>query len=156
MVLLALEAIKGKHFIESHVVSWASIEQILLPKLIGFVSKQLKLELPKNIYKLGTQNINYIYLCISHDKSLYSSLEKGRILRNRIIHKLYKEKDLSAIKKLARESTTFNIDLQQEILGRLTGDVLIPSLNLYRDGWNDARKKIVVELEKLKTKPRKE
>jgi len=152
-VMIQIEkAIENKHFIEAEVLSWSTIEQILIPRLLKFIAGEFKMILPEGIYKLNSQSINYIYYCFSHDKKLYEKLEIGRGLRNQVIHKLFQENNIEKIKKIAKESTKASILIQEAIMERFSGKVLIPSLNLYRNGWNDCRMKTIEKLEKLKHK----
>lgn len=145
MVMLK-KAIEGKHFIEAQTLSWSTIEQILLPRLLGWIAKILKINLPKDVYRLNAQSINFLYLCISHDEKLYKKLEEGRKKRNKIIHKLTSLGGVESINNLAKDCTTTNILLQQEIMKRFDGKVLIPSINLYKDGWNDALNSVIKKL----------
>lgn len=139
-------ATKNKHFIEAHALSWTTIEQLLLPRLIGWIAKILKINLPKDIYKLNAQNINFLYLTISHDEALYKQLESNRKQRNKIVHKLVSLGDMKSINKLAKECTLAHLELQQEIMKRFNGQALIPSINLYRNGWNDALDSVIKNL----------
>lgn len=146
-IMLMLErAIKNKHFIEAQALSWSFVEQLLLPRLIGWIVKKLKLNLPKEVYKLNAQNVNFLYLCISHDQKLYKKLEESRKQRNKIVHNLTLLGDIKTINKLAKKCTKSNVLLQKEIIKRFSGEVLIPAINLYRDGWNDALNKILKKL----------
>lgn len=137
MVMLK-KAIMNKYFIEAQALSWTTIEQLLLPRLIGWIAKELKITLPEGVFKSNAQNINYIYLTISHDEELYKKLEESRKKRNRVVHKLTSLGNIKSINKLAIDCTETNLLLQQEIMKRFDGKVLIPSINLYKDGWNDA------------------
>ena len=141
MVMLN-KAVTNGHFIEAQVLSWSTIEQILLPRLIGWIAKALKVNLPKEIYKLNPWSINFIYLCISHDEDLYKQLEESRRKRNMMIHKLILLGDIKLINKFAGTCTKENILLQEAIVKRFKGEVLVPSINLYRNGWNSATEKI--------------
>lgn len=145
MVMLK-KAIENGHFIEAQTLSWATIEQLLLPRLIGWVAKVLKINLPKEIYKLNAQNINFLYLCISHDEELYKKLEESRKQRNKVVHKLTSLGDIKSIHKLAKDCTKTNVLLQRAIMKRFNGAVLIPSINLYKNGWNDALNKVLKEI----------
>lgn len=138
VMLMVKDAILNKSFIEAQTLSWATIEQLLLPKLIGWIAKVHKLNLPDEVYKLNAQNINLLYLMFSHDILLFQKLEQARKKRNEIIHRLTKLGDVDSVKKAAKESTMTNILLQEEIMKRFNGEVSIPSINLYRNGWNDA------------------
>ena len=149
MVMLK-KAIDGKHFIEAQTLSWSTIEQILLPRLLGWIAKILKINLPKDVYRLNAQSVNFLYLCISHDEKLYKKLEEGRKKRNKIIHKLTSLGGTESINNLAKDCTKTNILLQQEIMKRFDGKVLIPSINLYKDGWEDCRAEILRSLDKMK------
>jgi len=141
------KALTDRHFIEAQTLSWSTIEQLLLPRLIAWISKILKIELPKEVYKINAQSINYLYLCISHDHELYHKLEECRKQRNKIIHKLTSLGNAESINQLAKNCTKTNILLQQEIMKRFDGKVLIPSINLYKNGWNDA---LVLVRDKIK------
>ena len=138
IMTMLIKALKSDHFIEAQVLSWSSIEQLLLPRLIGWIEKELKLDLPKDVYKLNAQSVNFLYLCISHDHKLYEKLEECRKQRNKIVHKLTTLGDIKLINKLAKNCTSLNLLLQKEIMKRFSGEVLIPSINLYKNGWNDA------------------
>lgn len=145
MVMLK-KAIENKHFIEAQTLSWTTIEQLLLPRLIGWIAKMLKVNLPKDMFRLNAQNINLFYLAISHDENLYKKLEKSRKQRNKIVHKLVSLGDIKSINKLAKECTLIHIELQQEIMKRFDGQVFIPSINLYKNGWNDALGSVIKKL----------
>jgi len=56
---------------------------------------------------------------------------------------------MESINNLAKDSTITNILLRQEIMKRFDGKVLIPSINLYKNGWNDALNSVI---KKLKSK----
>jgi hypothetical protein len=75
---------------------------------------------------------------VHNDVKLFEKLEGARRKRNEIMHKLTTLGDASSIKKKAKESVQENILLQQEIMKRFSGKTPIPSINLYRNGWNDA------------------
>ena len=148
-IMIMLEkAVQNGHFIEAQALSWSAVEQLHLPRLIRWIAKELKLALPKEIYKLNAQSVNLVYFCISHDQKLYKRLEENRRQRNKIIHKLALQGDIESINKLAKECTKSHILLQQEIMKRFSGTVLIPAINLYRNGWNDA---LNTALDKIKT-----
>ena len=138
IMIMLKKAVKHKHFIEAQALSWATIEQLLLPRLISWIAKVLKINLPNEIYKLNSQNINFLYLCISHDEALYKKLEEGRKQRNKIVHRLTLLGDTTSINNLAKNCTKTNMLIQQEIMKRFNGIVFIPSINLYKNGWNDA------------------
>lgn len=154
ILLMVKRSIKDKHFIEAQALSWATIEELLLPRLIGWIAKELKLNLPKDVYKLNAQNINYIYLSISHDEHLYKKLEICRKQRNKITHQITKQENMKDIEKLAKLSTQSNLLLQREIMKRFSGEFLIPSINLYRNGWNMALDSVIknlkMEIEEIK------
>jgi hypothetical protein len=138
MMLMVENAINNGSLIEAQALSWASIDQLLLPRLIGWIAKIHKLVLPNQVLKLNAQSMNLIYLTLSHDVKLFEKLEGARRKRNEIMHKLTTLGDASSIKKKAEESVKENILLQQEIMKRFSGKTPIPSINLYRNGWNDA------------------
>jgi hypothetical protein len=143
------KAVDDKHYIEAVLLAWSNIEQIRLPRLIKFVADQLKVELPNDIQKLNLQTTNLLYYTLSHDKDLYLKLEKGRWYRNRIIHKMYKENSLSEIEKLSKEATKYFLkEIELGIRDRYNGETKIPSINLYRDGWNDALSQAVKIIKK--------
>lgn len=138
VMVMVKKAILNDSFIEAQTLSWATIEQLLLPRLIGWIAKVHKLVLPDEVYKLNAQSINLLYLTFSHDVELFKKLEDARRKRNEIMHKLTTLGDVASIKKMAKESTRVNVLLQQEIMKRFDGKIQIPSINLYRNGWNDA------------------
>ena len=144
-----LKSIERKNFIEAYIFSWATIEQAMIPRLIKFVAERLKIKLSKSIWASNQFIINQIYYCISHDKDLFNKLEKGRKLRNKIIHKMYTHDKLSSIKKEALKGIKHNhAKLMPSILDRLHGKVIIPSLTIYVKGWNDALKKAIEKIKK--------
>src|ERR1035437_9014530 len=146
-IMLHLEkSVDDKHPIESLLISWSMIEQISLPRLIKFVADRLKIELPSDIQRLNLQTTNLVYYCLSHDKLLFNQLEKGRKYRNEIVHQMDKEDSISKIEKNAAEATIFILEILKEINDRFAGKTLIPSINLYRNGWNDALSNIVDRL----------
>lgn len=149
MVMLN-EATKNKHFIEAQALSWTTIEQILLPRLIGWIAKVLGVDLPKDVSKLNAQSTNFLYLAISHDENLYKMLENSRKKRNKIVHRLVEIGNIKLINKLAIECTLAHLELQQEIIKRFDGKILIPSINLYRNGWNDAKDETIKHLKNIK------
>lgn len=148
IMAMLIKAIEDKHFIEAQALSWSTAEQLLLPRLIAWIAKILKVNLPKDIYKINAQNINFLYLCISHDEKLYRKFEESRKKRNKITHKLTSLGDTKSINKLAKDCTETNIMLQQEIMKRFNGEVLIPSINLYKSGWNDALDMAIKKIKK--------
>ena len=142
-------SIKNEHFIESVLLSWSHVEQVSLPRLILFVSDNLKVKLPKDFYRLNVQNLILLYYTLSHDKDLFDRLEAGRTYRNKVVHKLYKEENISNIQEQCREAVTYIVrEIHKPISYRFSGKVLIPSINLYQSGWNDALNKVINELEK--------
>lgn len=148
IMIMLKKAIKDKHLIEAQALSWSAIEELLLPRLIGLIARILKISLPKEIYKLNAQSTNFLYLCISHDEKLYKKLEKSRKQRNKIVHKLTSLGDIKSIIKLAKDCTKSSVLLQEEIIKRFNGDALIPSINLYKNGWNDALNSVIKKIRK--------
>jgi len=146
VMMMVKDAINNNSFIEAQTLSWAAVEQILLPRLIGWIAGKHKVNLPSEVYKLNAQSINLLYLTFSHDVELFNKLEQARKMRNKIIHELTKLGDILSIQGIAKESTLVNVTLQQEIMKRFSGEVQIPSINLYRNGWNDALGAITKEL----------
>lgn len=142
IMIMTKNATDNKHFIEAQALSWSAITELLIPRLIGWIAKCLKVDLPQEIYKLNCQNLNLLYFCISHDKTLFLKLELARKQRNKIVHNLSQIGDIKQIQKTAARCTQSNLELQKEIIRRFDGTVLIPSINLYKDGWNDAVKKL--------------
>ena len=138
VLLMVQTALDKKAYIEAQTLSWATIEKILLPRLIGWIAKEHNLALPNEVYKLNSQSINLLYLTLSHDVELFEKLEEARKMRNTIIHELTKLVDMNTIKKKALESGQANVLLHAEIMKRFSGEVIIPSMNLYVKGWNDA------------------
>lgn len=143
------EDLRKKHFVEAYIFSWATIEQVMIPRLMKFISGRLEIKLSKSVWGLNQYVINQIYYCISHDKDLFDKLERGRKLRNQIIHKMYRQDNLSSIQKRALKGVKYNHrKLIPSILDRFSGKVPIPSLTLYAKGWNDSLDKAIEELEK--------
>ncbi len=140
-------AIENKSFIEAQTLSWATIEQLFLPKLIAWIAREHKVNLPKKVYELNAQNTNLIYLTFSHDIELFQKLEQARKDRNNIVHELAKMGNIDSIKKAAKESTKTNVLLQGEIMKRFSGEFPIPSINLYRNGWNNALSSVLKKIE---------
>jgi len=145
IMLLLRDAIVDKHYIEAQSLSWSAIEEILLPRLIGWIAKIQKIKLPEEVDRMGAQNKNILYLCISYDELLFRKLEQARKKRNKITHQLTSLSSLEDINIKAKDATKDNVLLQQAIMKRFNGEVLIPSINQYKKGWNDA-------LERLKKK----
>lgn len=147
MMIMIEKASSDKHFIEAHVLSWSVIEELLLPRLIGWIAKNLKINLPDGIFRQNAKVINFLYLTISHDKQLYDLLEQARIQRNIITHRVTEQKDIKSINLIAIRSTRSNVIIMQEIEKRFQGEVLIPSINLYRNGWNDGLGSVIKKLD---------
>jgi hypothetical protein len=145
---LIIKSIENNHYIEAQTLSWAALQELLLPRLIGWIADNLKLKLPKEIYKLGAQGLNFLYLTISHDEILYKKLEEARKLRNQVTHTLTSLKEAGELNKISKESTLLNITTQQEIMKRFQGKFPIPSINLYRNGWNDALDIVAKEIKR--------
>ena len=82
---------------------------------------------------------------------MYELLEAGRKLRNDLVHKMYKSGSLDSIDEKARKSAHYNLyTLISPALSRLVGDEVTPSLQLYANGWNDMRSKIMNDIENRK------
>ncbi|MFA5876841.1 MAG: hypothetical protein WC880_00550 [Candidatus Paceibacterota bacterium] len=148
IMLMVKKAISNGHFVEAQMLSWSTIDQILMPRLIGWIANTLKLKLPKGLHKLNAQSINMFYLAISHDTPLFGKLEEARKSRNKITHQLVSLGVVTKINEVSKGSTKSNILLQQEIMKRFNGEILIPSINLYRSGWNDGLDGVIKMLEK--------
>jgi hypothetical protein len=146
VMLLIDRAIKNKHYLEAQTLSWAIIEQLLLPRLFTFIGKTLKISIPQNIFKRTIENIILCYLFISHDEELYNMLNMGRKKRNQIFHKICEQKNIESINRFAKASLLLNLNIQKDIMKRFSGEFPIPSINLYRNGWNDAIAAFLKEL----------
>lgn len=144
------KAIQGGAVIEAAILSWATIEQIFIPRLVKFVARNLKLKLPEKIFEAKTSTLIEYYFCLSHDEILYNLLVEANKTRNRLIHRLYKEEDLKRINNLALRFTERNIrDLYKGFIDRFSGSVDIPSLKLYSQGWNDCRNETIKRISGL-------
>lgn len=145
------KSLENRHFIEAYVLSWATIEQVLLPRLMKFIAERLRINLPKQIWNLNQYVFNQVYYCISHDKDLFNKLEKGRKLRNEVIHEMYTQDSLRSIQKKSLKALEYNNKkLILPIIDRLSGKKIIPSLTLYARGWNDAGKEVNSRIERIK------
>ena len=141
-----LKATKGRRYYEAYMLGWTSVEQFLLPDLLGFVSKKLKVNLPKNLPELPVSHVIRLYYFISHDKELFQELERSRKTRNKLIHNLYKQQDWSRVKLSLKTSLKKELGTLFELFqNRFSGKTPIPALQIYRKGWNEA-------LEQLKEK----
>lgn len=136
--------------IEGYLLSWASLEQFMLPRLMRFIAEKLGLDLPKNLNELPTYQIIQIYYFLSHDKALYLELEKGRKTRNNLSHRMYAEQDWPSVHKKFRYAIKTNVlTLFKMFEARFHGKVAIPSLTIYSRGWNDAISKTVEIIKKV-------
>lgn len=143
------EAMRDKHYLEAQVISWSLIEQVLLPRLIGWVSSTLKIKLPKDFSKQNAKSMNLIYLSISHDNELYTLLEKSRKQRNEITHRLMSLVKIKDINKLSKDCIQTNMQIHLDITYRFDGTTPIPSINLYKNGWNDCREETERRIRKI-------
>ena len=145
------KAYKKKSYIETAVLSWSIIEEIYIPRIIGFIDKKLKIGIPSNIFESKTSGILIdIYFCISHDKQLYEILKKGNSLRNKLIHQVVKQKDLKQVNKLAKDVCKVSADIMMEFIERFDGKKSIPVLMMYANGWNDCREKTTKIIKKFR------
>ncbi len=147
-IMLELKrSISDKHYIESVLLSWSTVEQLLVPKLLTYVATSLKVILPGDLDKLNAQTLNLVYYSFSHDKELYDRLEIGRKHRNDIVHKLYKQKTIDNIKGDCKKATRYILaEIHKPIMDRFNGKVPIPSVNLYKNGWNDALDEVINDI----------
>ena len=111
----------------SFLLSWALIEQIILPNLIRFIAHRLKIKELPDIKKLNTSQLISGYYFLSQDEKEYKYLNKE-----------------------TKKSTEFIIkNILVPLLDKISGKEPIPVLMLYAQGWNDCRKKTIKNLEKL-------
>ncbi len=133
------ECLENKRSFEGYVYSWALIEQVLLVKLIKFIAKHLKIDVPGGVWKMNQMAINYFYYAISHDKELYDNLEMGRKKRNKITHELINQHSSDLLKGDIKKALLHDWKkIISLIFDRLSGKETVPSLKLYSDGWNNA------------------
>lgn len=141
------ECLGNKKIFEGYIYSWALIEQVLLVKLIKFIAKHLKIDVPNGLWKMNQMAINYFYYAISHDKKLYDNLEIGRKNRNKITHDLINQHNSDLLKKEITKALKHDwIKIISLIFNRLSGKEIVPSLKLYSDGWNNALDRIIENL----------
>ena|SRR3989338_10806942 len=120
-------AIDNKNYLVSFLLSWALIEQIILPNLIRFIAHRLKIKELPDIKKLNTSQLISGYYFLSQDEKEYKYLNKE-----------------------TKKSTEFIIkNILVPLLDKISGKEPIPVLMLYAQGWNDCRKKTIKNLEKL-------
>jgi len=123
-------AIDNKNYLVSFLLSWALIEQIILPNLIRFIAHRLKIKELPDIKKLNTSQLISGYYFLSQDEKEYKYLNKE-----------------------TKKSTEFIIkNILVPLLDKISGKEPIPVLMLYAQGWNDCRKKTIKNLEKLMSK----
>jgi len=145
-------AIDNKNYLVSFLLSWALIEQIILPNLIRLIAHRLKIKELPDIKKLNTSQLISDYYFLSQDKKLYKKLLEANNKRNRIVHEIYK-KEYKYLNKETKKSTKFIIkNILVPLLDKISGKEPIPVLMLYTQGWNDCRKKTIKNLEKLMSK----
>ena len=120
-------AIDNKNYLVSFLLSWALIEQIILPNLIRLIAHRLKIKELPDIKKLNTSQLISGYYFLSQDEKEYKYLNKE-----------------------TKKSTEFIIkNILVPLLDKISGKEPIPVLMLYAQGWNDCRKKTIKNLEKL-------
>jgi hypothetical protein len=142
------KAVKGHRPMEAYFLGWSVIEQFMLPKLIRFVSGNLKVVVPKGSLETNYVHLIKYYYFLSHDHELYLALEKGRKNRNRLTHELSKKEDWGAIKRDFKKCLREDIvDIFSLFQARFNGKTKIPVLMLYSSGWNDGLKKAVEVIE---------
>lgn len=134
----AVKAVGSHKYIEAYVLLWTSIEQFMLPTLMGFIARNLKLTLPPRLSELPISHVTRLYYFISHDKELFLEIEKIRKSRNKLIHKMYVEKDWKSVKNKFKSGVKDMVITIEMLKDRLSGKKPIPSLQIYRRGWIDA------------------
>jgi hypothetical protein len=133
-------------YIEAYMLLWTSIEQFMLPSLIGFISRELKLKLPSKFAELQISQISRLYYFMSHDEELHSEIERVRKIRNKLVHKMYQQKNWKDIKSSFKKGLKDMAKILECFKDRFNGKTPIPSLQLYRNGWNAALEKVINEL----------
>ncbi len=138
-----LKSLKGHRQMEAYFLAWTSIEQFMLPRLIRFIAKELKVILPKDFSTIQISHLIRNYYFLTQDKELYDQLEKARKNRNKIVHEMYEKEDWKSIHAEYKKSLKKDI---APLLGlfsdRFNGQTSIPVLTLYSKGWNDGLEKI--------------
>lgn len=133
-----LKATRSHHYYEAYMLGWTSIEQFLLPDLLGFVSKKLKIDLPKDLPELPISHVIRLYYFISHDLELFRELERSRKIRNKLVHNLYKQQEWNHVKLSIKTDLKEMAILFGLFQDRFSGKTPIPALQIYRKGWNEA------------------
>ncbi|MCE9642756.1 MAG: hypothetical protein K8Q97_00365 [Candidatus Andersenbacteria bacterium] len=146
------KSVKRRAYTESLLLSWAFVEQIMLPSLIRQVAHRLSFKnVPKIDERVQAYQLISFYLFLTHDSQLYTKLLYANKLRREIVHGLQTSDDVYNLNKRARKATKYIVD---EILGlfmdRLSGKVAVPVLALYSNGWNDCREETLKRLNELK------
>lgn len=140
---------KNKRPFELYIFTWSLIEEILVPELVKFVAKNLRMDPPSAVFKLSQISINYFYLAISGgDKELFEKLENARKTRNTYVHKLVISDNIIDMDTKVRRELKNLSALIRLIQVRQTGKKAIPSINRYYLGWNDAIEKCLETIRK--------
>jgi len=147
-----VRAMHSHKYVEAYVLLWTSVEQFMLPALIGYIVRNLKLTLPARFAELQISQVTRLYYFISHDKELFLEIEKIRKSRNKLIHKMYAEKSWVDVKTGFRKGMKEMTVTLELLRSRLSGETPIPSLQIYSRGWNDAIKKTKENIQKLHTR----
>lgn len=138
-----VKSIKGHRQMEAYFLAWTTIEQFMLPRLIRFVAKNLKITLPKDFSDLPVSHLIKNYYFLSHDQELYLELEKARKNRNVLVHEIYEKEDWKSIKIEYKKCLKEDIGPLFELFkNRFNGVTRIPVLTLYTNGWNDGLDKV--------------
>lgn len=145
------EAVDKKAYIESFLICWTFIEQVLLPSLIRQVCHRLKFKkIPKLDERTQLANLINIYYFLSHDLTLYENLLKANSLRKEIIHRLENSHDVSSLGERAKKATKYALmNVTPLLLDRLSGKTTVPVLAIYSKGWNDFRKEFLEIIDSL-------
>lgn len=137
------KSIKGHRMMEAYFLAWTTIEQFMLPRLIRFTARNLKIILPKDFSSMQINHLIKNYYFLSHDHALFLELEKARKNRNKLVHEIYEQEDWKSIKAEYKKCFVKDIKpLFRLFQDRFTGKTVIPSLTLYSTGWNDALERV--------------
>ncbi|MFH2139013.1 MAG: hypothetical protein ABII88_10995 [Candidatus Omnitrophota bacterium] len=131
------------YVIESFIISYQVVQDIMLPRLRKIVLEQLGLGKLDNLLneEKSAYSINLQYLALTQDLELYRLLEKARKIRNELAHKLTKHDSIKISQKKANEAIMLIVkDIFGAIQDRWDGVKTVPVLTLYPKGWNDYRR----------------
>ncbi|MFA5993886.1 MAG: hypothetical protein WC823_02890 [Parcubacteria group bacterium] len=140
----SFKTIKKSIGIEGFILTWAFIEEIMLPSLIRWIAHRLKMKEMPNIKKMTASQLIATYYFISHDLTLYKNLLRANSMRNDIIHGVYGESGSNkTVEEYNRSKEYLLNDVAVPILERFSGNPIVPVLTLYSQGWNECRDKII-------------